>query len=159
MCVQRRRPSSKHLLRLPKPRLESRCYVSCQLVCLSCHARCARPATLFFGRHPTLDILLQQFEPISNHCLVYLSAAVCSRRTRTWWAGRGIHGGSAELEGGATVYPYSMEAFALAMVVHYTSFWSCTNSCIGSWLRLPFRCWVFSSNLTMLPIRAGFRAS
>jgi hypothetical protein len=81
--------------------------------------------TLFFGRHPTLDILLQRAEAISGHCLVYVSVAVCLRRTRTWWAGRGRGGpdeGSAELEGGATVYLYSMEAFALAIVVHYTSF-------------------------------------
>jgi hypothetical protein len=42
---------------------------------------------------------------------------MCSRRARTWWVGRGINGGSAELEDGTTVYLYSIEAFALAIVV------------------------------------------
>jgi hypothetical protein len=41
------------------------------------------------------------------------------RRTR-------INGGSAELKGGATVYLYDMQAFALAMIVHYTAPRSCT---------------------------------
>jgi hypothetical protein len=37
-----------------------------------------------------------------------------------------INGGSAELEGGATVYLYGMQAFALAIVVHYIESLSCT---------------------------------
>jgi hypothetical protein len=40
--------------------------------------------------------------------------------------GRGINGGSGELEGGAMVYLYNMETFALAMLVHYTASRSCT---------------------------------
>jgi hypothetical protein len=40
--------------------------------------------------------------------------------TRTWWVGRGINGGPAELEGGATVRLCSIKAFALATVVHCT---------------------------------------
>jgi hypothetical protein len=47
------------------------------------------------------DVLL---EAIFGYCLVYVSVAMCSRRTRTWWVGRGINGRFAELEGGATVY-------------------------------------------------------
>jgi hypothetical protein len=38
-----------------------------------------------------------------------------------WWIGRGINGGSAELEGGATAHFYDMQAFASVMVVHYTA--------------------------------------
>jgi hypothetical protein len=37
-----------------------------------------------------------------------------------WWVGRGISGGSAELEGGATVYLYSVGTFALAIVIYCT---------------------------------------
>jgi hypothetical protein len=40
------------------------------------------------------------------------------KSTRTWWVGRGINGGSVELEGGVTVYLYGMQAFALATVIH-----------------------------------------
>lgn len=35
---------------------------------------------------------------------IHISVAVCTRSMRTWWVGRGINGGSAELDGGATVY-------------------------------------------------------
>jgi hypothetical protein len=53
--------------------------------------------------------------------VLYMYRLRCAQEGRGR-AGRGIHGGSAELEGGATVYLYSIEAFALAIVVHYTSF-------------------------------------
>jgi hypothetical protein len=46
--------------------------------------------------------------------------------TRTWWVGRGINSGSAVLEGGATVCLYSIEAFALAIVVYCIASRSCT---------------------------------
>jgi hypothetical protein len=48
---------------------------------------------------------------------------MCSRstRTRTLWFGRGVDGRSAELKGSATAYFYGMQAFALAIVVHYTA--------------------------------------
>ena len=35
--------------------------------------------------------------------------------------GLGISGGSAEVQGSMNVYLYSMQAFALAIVVHYTA--------------------------------------
>jgi hypothetical protein len=35
--------------------------------------------------------------------------------------GLGISGGSAEVQGSVNVYLYSMQAFALAIVVHYTA--------------------------------------
>jgi hypothetical protein len=38
-----------------------------------------------------------------------------------WWVGLGISGGSAEVQRSANVYLYSMQAFALAIVVHYTA--------------------------------------
>lgn len=41
--------------------------------------------------------------------------------TTTWSVGRGIHSGSAELKGGATVYLYGMKAFALAIAVCCTA--------------------------------------
>jgi hypothetical protein len=40
--------------------------------------------------------------------------------------GRGINGRSAELEGGAMGYLYSMQAFALAIVSRCTASRSCT---------------------------------
>lgn len=39
---------------------------------------------------------------------------------RTWWVGRGINGGSAELEGVVIVSLYSMQAFVLAISMRYT---------------------------------------
>jgi hypothetical protein len=60
-------------------------------------------------------------EATCGYCLVYVLVAMCSRSVRTWWVGRGTNGGSAELEGGATVYLYGMEAFALAIVVYSTA--------------------------------------
>jgi hypothetical protein len=44
---------------------------------------------------------------------------VTARGSRLWWVGQGINGG-------AMVYLYSMQAFALAIVVHYASSLSCT---------------------------------
>jgi hypothetical protein len=75
------------------------------------------PCTLFFTHCILFDRLWRR-----TATAWYVSVAMCSRRTRTWWVGREISGGSEELEGGATVYIYSMQAFALAIVLHYTSF-------------------------------------
>ena len=41
---------------------------------------------------------------------------MCSRRTRAWWVGLGIISGSAEVQGSANGYFYSMQAFALAVL-------------------------------------------
>jgi hypothetical protein len=75
------------------------------------------------------DVLL---EAIFGYCLVYVLVAMCLRRTKTWCVGRGLNGGSAELDGGATVYLYSIEAFTLAIVVHYTGISKLHDSCVGS---------------------------
>jgi len=56
----------------------------------------------------------------------YSVLCICISAASTWWIGRVINGGSAELKGGATVYLYGIEAFALARVVHYTTSQGCT---------------------------------
>jgi hypothetical protein len=71
----------------------------------------------------TLTLLAEAQTRTLVFCImrIHISVAMRSRRTRTWWIGRGINRGSAELESGATVYLYSMQAFALATYVHYNA--------------------------------------
>jgi hypothetical protein len=49
-----------------------------------------------------------------------------------WWVGREINGGSAELEGGAMVYLYGMQAFAFSYSRALHCILKLHDGCIGS---------------------------
>jgi hypothetical protein len=55
-----------------------------------------------------------------SYGLVYIGRDVLES-TRTWWVGRGINGGSADLERGAMIYLYGVETFALAVFIYCTA--------------------------------------